>query len=208
MDDAEGVIGNDPEQHSTVSSFEMSPHSVQGTPDADHSRMVQTVSDSTASVLSQPQSRFPEHYYHGDDSGINESQDMGEGSNDDERHHQALVVYPPAIGHSHGIPTGDAEENVQLTDGADYDRLVLEQLPSRGSLPVVPLSPGPSTSTDYSKNWLPPLRTVSETFISTVLREEPAQQQLLANDRRNQLLKFYVDEVAPWVSFSREVATF
>ncbi|KFZ03259.1 hypothetical protein V502_11097 [Pseudogymnoascus sp. VKM F-4520 (FW-2644)] len=107
-----------------------------------------------------------------------------------------------------GYQRRDAEENVQLTDGTDYDRLVLEQLPSRGSLPVVSLSPGPITSLDYSKNWLPPLRTVSETFISTVLREEPSQQQLLANDKRNQLLKFYVDEVAPWVSFSRQVAPF
>lgn len=206
MDDAEGVIGDDPEQHSTVPSFEMSPHSVQGTPDAGHSRTVQTLSESTASAVGQPQSRFPEHYYHGDDSGINESQNMGEGSNDDERHHQTRVVYPPVIRHSHGIPTRDAEENVQLTDETDYDRLVVEQLPSRGSLPVVSLSPGHSISTDYSKNWLPPLRMASETFISTVLREKPSQQQLLANDKRNQLLKFYIDEVAPWVSFSREVA--
>jgi hypothetical protein len=179
---------------------------VPGTPDTDHSRTFQRASDSTARVLSQPQNQFPEHYYHDDDSGINDSQDMGEGSNDDERHHQAPVVYRPVIGHSHEIPTGDAEENVQLTDGAGYNRLVVEQLPSRGSLPVVTLSPRPNTNTDYSKSWLPPLRTVSETFESAMLREEPSQQHALDNDKRNQLLKFYVDEVAQWVSFSREVA--
>lgn len=181
-----------------------------GTPDTDDDgRTAQRVSESTAAnVLRQPQIRFPEHYYHGEDSGINESQGMGEGSNDDERHHQAPVAYSPVIdqSHSYEIPTGDAEENVQLADEADYDRLVSEPLPSRRPLPVVSLSPCHNTNTGYGKSWLPLLRTVSETFESATLREEPSQQQALSNDKRNQLLKFYVDEVAQWVSFSREVA--
>ncbi|OBT90648.1 hypothetical protein VE02_00502 [Pseudogymnoascus sp. 03VT05] len=181
LDDTEGAIGDGPERHGNVPSFEISPHSVPETPDTDHSR-----------------TRFPEHYYDDHDSGINESHDMGEESNDDERQHQAPVVYPRAIDRSHEILTGDAEENVQLRDGADYDRLVVEQLPSRGPLPVVSLSPRPNANTGYSKSWLPPLRTVSETFESDMLREEPSQQHALDNDKRNQLLKFYVDEVAQW----------
>lgn len=176
-----------------------------GTPDTDHSQTAHRVSENTASVLRQPQNRFPEHYYHGEDNGINGSQGMGQGSNDDERHHQVPVVYSPVIdqSHSYEIPTGDGEENVQLADEADYDRLVSESLPSRRPVPVVSLSPCHSTNQGYGKSWLPPLRTVSETFESATLREEPSQQQALSNDKRNQLLKFYVDEVAQWVSFSR-----
>ncbi|OBU00095.2 hypothetical protein VE01_01833 [Pseudogymnoascus verrucosus] len=210
LDDTEGAISDDHERHNAVPSFEISPHSLPGTPDTEHSRTAQRVPESTVSVLRQPQSRFPEHYYHGEDSGIGESQGMGEGSNDDERHHQAPVVYPPVIdqSHSYEMPTGDAEDNVQLADEADYDRLVSEPLPSRRPLPVASLSPRHSTNAGYGKSWLPPLRTVSETFESATLREEPSQLQVLSNDKRNQLLKFYVDEVAQWLDICTPKSSF
>lgn len=201
LDDIERVIGDDCEQHDSGPSFEPSPQSVLGTTDAaDHSRMAQGVPGGITSFPNQPQSRFQEQYYHGE-SGMIEHQDMGESNNDDERRHENLVAYPSVLVHS---PT-DAEESVRPIDGADFNRPVLEQPPSRFSRPAVSPSPGPSTGTNYNRNWLPSLSTMSETFSPGVQREEPSDQQPLANHKRSGLLKFYVDEVAPWVSISREV---
>lgn len=209
LDDADTVIDDDHEQYEDTRSLRVTPDSGSETREIDRSTS-QAIHRNPASPRSEPRSQSEGQFSHGNDDEVI-IEDQGTQTNNYstfERPQQASAIYPSVTVDSHTRPPINNQESSALTEAPNYDRAISNRLSSQQSRPMFSLSSGmevgSSGTFDYSMN--SHFSTLSRNSRSPGL-EYGLSHPILESKRQNQLLKFYVDEVAPRVSYSRKDAS-
>ncbi len=198
MIDSEATIGSDLNKDGDVLSIEGSPSETLERTESG-GRVASTSTVEREGRLGEPPDDYEAPFY-GDRAYSTESPETTREHNDEERLDHMSRLRPSILSQSFRRPVStmsEPAENLHVTEASDSNQLILALPSPVDSLQALSVSAVNSITSDYSKNWLPPLMETSK-----VARFEAIgrRQQILTNENTNMLLKHYIDEVAPWVS--------
>lgn len=198
LSETEKDIGNNTNQNEAAAFSEVVPDAISEASNVDRVGVTQSSVNSSVLTPGQLQHQNRLDPPHDDDSHVGNFDDPGGNNYHEEGYSQPSVqpgVYPSSVVHPSATPASNVQERTTHADRFDCPPLVLDQIPLQRS--------NQSGSnlvhvTDFGTNW--PAGMSPETLRSRAQNRDTLQNQPFSVDNANELLKLYIDEVAPRVS--------